>query len=147
MMLVKVRAAQAEDYAAWLPLWQGYLKFYESHLDDAVTLATWQRALAGDSGILCRIAETEQQMVGFAMCVLHEGTWVTQPVCYLEDLFVDEQHRGIGAGKALIEAIRDEARAQGWSKVYWVTRESNSARALYDKFASVDDFVRYTLNK
>jgi len=70
---------------------------------------------------------------------------VTQPLCYLEDLFVDDAARGKGAGRALIEAIINEARVKGWSKVYWVTREGNPARALYDKLAVVDDYVRYRI--
>jgi GNAT superfamily N-acetyltransferase len=143
--MVKVREAKAEDYAAWLTLWQGYLAFYGTELDEAVTLATWSRALSADSGMICRIVESEQQVVGFALCVLHEGTWVTEPLCYLEDLYVDEQQRGLGAGRALIEAIIQEAREKAWSKVYWVTREGNPARALYDKLAAVDDYVRYRI--
>lgn len=143
--MVKVRDAQAEDFDAWLRLWNGYLDFYGTRLDEAVTLATWRRVLAADSGLFCRLAETEQGVVGFAICVLHEGTWVTQPLCYLEDLFVDDAARGKGAGRALIEAVISEAREKGWSKVYWVTREGNPARALYDKLATVDDYVRYRI--
>ncbi|MCE9983542.1 GNAT family N-acetyltransferase [Leclercia adecarboxylata] len=143
--MVKVREAKAEDYEAWLRLWNGYLSFYGTGLDEAVTLATWRRVLSADSTLFCRLAETEQGVVGFAICVLHEGTWVTQPLCYLEDLFVDDAARGKGAGRALIEAIINEARVKGWSKVYWVTREGNPARALYDKLAVVDDYVRYRI--
>ena len=143
--MVQVREAKTEDYAAWLKLWHGYLAFYGTDLDEAVTRATWNRALSADSGMICRIAESEQQVVGFALCVLHEGTWVTQPLCYLEDLYVDEQKRGLGAGRALIEAIIQEAQEKAWSKVYWVTREGNPARALYDKLATVDDYVRYRI--
>ncbi|CAM6457738.1 Ribosomal protein S18 acetylase RimI and related acetyltransferases [Leclercia adecarboxylata] len=143
--MVKVREAKAEDYEAWLRLWNGYLSFYGTGLDEAVTLATWRRVLSADSSLFCRLAETEQGVVGFAICVLHEGTWVTQPLCYLEDLFVDDAARGKGAGRALIEAIINEAREKGWSKVYWVTREGNPARALYDKLAVVDDYVRYRI--
>ncbi|MBD8234028.1 GNAT family N-acetyltransferase, partial [Pantoea agglomerans] len=69
----------------------------------------------------------------------------TQPLCYLEDLFIEEDMRGLGAGKMLIEAICEEGREKGWSKVYWVTREGNTARALYDKLALLDDFVRYSV--
>lgn len=144
-MAVNVREAKADDYDAWLTLWKGYLAFYGGDLDEAITLSTWRRVLSPESGLLCRLAEIEQKVVGFAVCVLHEGTWVTQPVCYLEDLFVDKEMRGLGAGKALIEAIRDEAQEKGWAKVYWVTREHNPARALYDKLGVVDDFVRYTI--
>jgi len=27
--------------------------------------------------------------------------------------------------------------------LYWMTRQNNSARQLYDRYAGVDDFVRY----
>ncbi|KNC05779.1 GNAT family N-acetyltransferase [Pantoea sp. BIGb0393] len=144
-MMIKVRNAEAKDFAAWSVLWKGYLNFYGSELDESVTLATWQRVLTPGSGMLCRLAESDNHVVGFAVCVLHPGTWVTEPLCYLEDLYVDENQRGIGAGRALIEALRDEAQQKSWSKVYWVTRESNPARALYDKLALLDDFVRYTI--
>lgn len=143
--MVKVREATVDDYDAWLSLWQGYLSFYDTGLDEAVTQATWQRVLTPESGLFCRLAETEQGVVGFAICVLHEGTWVTEPLCYLEDLFVDDAARGKGAGRALIEAIINEAREKSWSKVYWVTREGNPARALYDQLATVDDYVRYRI--
>lgn len=141
--MINVREARAEDYDAWLALWKGYLSFYGTDLEEAVTLATWRRVLSPDSGLFCRLAETGQGVVGFAICVLHEGTWVTAPLCYLEDLFVADTARGKGAGRALIEAIIDEARDKAWSKVYWVTREGNPARALYDQLAVVDDYVRY----
>jgi len=37
-------------------------------------------------------------------------------------------------------------RDNGWSRVYWHTRQSNeAARRLYDKFAKADDFVRYRM--
>ena len=143
--MVMVREARADDYDTWLTLWKGYLGFYGTELDEAVTQATWRRVLSPDSGLFCRLAETEQGVVGFAICVLHEGTWVIQPLCYLEDLFVDASARGQGAGRALIDAIIAEARDKGWSKVYWVTQEGNPARALYDTFAMADDYVRYRI--
>lgn len=144
-MTVKIRSAEAGDFASWLTLWKGYLAFYESELDDEVTLLTWQRILSPDSGLLCRLAETERQVVGFAICVIHPGTWSSQPICYLEDLFVANEVRGNGTGSALIKAIHDEAQRNDWSKIYWVTKPNNPARALYDRIAVLDDFVRYSI--
>lgn len=94
---------------------------------------------------MCRVAEMDGDIIGFAIFVLHEGAWVTRPLCYLEDLYVDEKKRGVGAGKSLIKAIRDEATEKSWAKVYWITRESNPARAFYDRLAVLEDFVRYTI--
>jgi ribosomal protein S18 acetylase RimI-like enzyme len=54
--------------------------------------------------------------------------------------------RGGGAGRALIEAVVERARSNGWNKVYWHTRADNErARALYDSFTQADDFVRYVV--
>lgn len=144
-MGIKVREIKAEDHEAWIDLWRKYLTFAGCDLDGAITLSTWNRALSSDSPLMCRVAEKDGSIIGFAMFVLHEGTWVTRPICYLEDLFVDEKSRGIGAGRSLIEAIRDEAKGKSWAKVYWGTRESNPARALYDQLAVLEDVVRYSI--
>lgn len=143
--MLKVRKALPDDYAAWLALWKDYLLFYSHDLDDIVTLSTWQRIHSPDSALMCWLAEYDSSVIGFAVCVIHEATWVTQPACYLDDLFVKENTRGLGAGKALILAVCNEAREQGWAKVYWVTNENNPARRLYDKLAQVDDIVRYNI--
>ncbi|MFP8516910.1 GNAT family N-acetyltransferase [Enterobacter hormaechei] len=65
---------------------------------------------------------------------------------YLEDLFVDAAERGAGAGKALIDALIDEGKREGWSKLYWVTRMNNPARKLYDHYGEADDYVRYRIS-
>jgi GNAT superfamily N-acetyltransferase len=94
--------------------------------------------------MFCRVVEKDERS-SVSMCILHEGTWSTAPVCYLEDLFVDADERGAGAGKALIDALIEEGKREGWSKLYWVTRE-NPARKLYDKYGEADDYVRYRLS-
>ncbi|HDR2863267.1 TPA: GNAT family N-acetyltransferase [Enterobacter asburiae] len=145
-MAVIVRAIRAEDYPQWRPLWDGYTHFYDCVLDESVTASTWERALNPYSSMFCRVAEKEGRVIGFAMCVLHEGTWSTAPICYLEDLFVDAAVRGAGTGQALIDALMEEGKREGWSKLYWVTRQNNPARKLYDRFGEADDYVRYRIS-
>jgi GNAT superfamily N-acetyltransferase len=80
------------------------------------------------------------------LSVIHPGSWTLQPICYLEDLFVDPQARGRGIGRALIDDLVALARARGWSRLYWHTKASNeTARRLYDRYVAADDFVRYRL--
>ncbi|MDP3619517.1 MAG: GNAT family N-acetyltransferase [Ramlibacter sp.] len=141
-----IRSALPSDETAWRALWRGYCDFYETPLPEAVTSRTWQRILDPDSAVMCMLAEVEGQVYGFALCVVHEATWETQPVCYLEDLYVHPAARARGMGRALIDWLRNAMRAEGWSRVYWVTRQSNaSARALYDQYVPADDVVRYTV--
>jgi len=141
-----IRAALPSDEAAWRELWKGYCDFYKAQLPEQVTQRTWKRILDPDSQIMCIVAEVEGKVYGFANCVVHENTWETQAVCYLEDLFVAPAARGHGIGKALIEWLRNAMRAEGWSRLYWMTREDNAkARHLYDQFAPADGFVRYVV--
>ena len=92
-MTIKVREVKAEDYESWITLWRQYLAFAGCDLDVSVTLSTWNRALSADSSLMCRVAEMDGDIIGFAIFVLHEGAWVTRPLCYLEDLYVDEKKK------------------------------------------------------
>jgi len=143
-----IRSALPSDEAAWRRLWRGYVDFYSAKVPEEITTRTWQRILDPDSAVMCVVAEIEGQVYGFANCVVHENTWESQPICYLEDLYVEPSARGRGVGRALIEWLRNAMRAEGWARLYWHTRESNeSARRLYDRFAEADDFVRYVIRQ
>lgn len=141
-----IRSALPSDEPAWRQLWRGYCEFYETRLPDEVTRRTWARILDPDSAVMCIVAEVQGQVVGFAHCVVHENTWETQPVCYLEDLYVLPSAREGGIGTALLEWLRNAMRAEGWARLYWMTREDNApARQLYDRFTRADGFVRYVV--
>ena len=87
--------------------------------------------------------ERGARLVGIAHYFFHANVW-RDDVCYLQDLFVDEAARGLGAARALIDAVADAARRRGASRCYWQTRHDNKrARALYDKVAEYRGFIRY----
>jgi GNAT superfamily N-acetyltransferase len=144
-MRVMIREAEASDEAAWRRLWMGYLAHLNATVPDEITAHTWSRILSPGSPLFCRLAVAEHTIVGFAVCLLHEGSWALTPHCYLEDLYVAPESRGRGAGRALIEDIRALAKARGWNRLYWHTREDNPARHLYDGFASASGMVVYKL--
>ena len=143
-----IRAAMPSDEAAWRQLWRGYADFYRAHLTEEVTDRTWKRILDPDSAVMCVVAEIDGHVYGFANCVVHENTWETQAVCYLEDLFVTPAARGRGIATALLEWLRNAMRAEAWARLYWVTKVDNAqARRLYDRFTQADDFVRYVIRQ
>lgn len=143
---IVIRDPMPEDESAWRYLWAGYCAFYETNVPEAVTAGTWARMLTPGSQLFGRLAEWKGEVAGFTHSVLHAGTWTLAPICYLEDLFVAPEARGHGIGCALIEDLLARAKARGWTRLYWHTRQGNeTARRLYDKFAVADDFVRYRL--
>lgn len=145
--MVNIRDAAPGDEAAWRRLWDRYLAFYEASIEEQVTAETWRRILDRSAALIGRVAERQGAVVGFSVSVIHQGTWTTAPVCYLEDLFVDPAARALGIGRALIQDLIDLGRARGWSRLYWHTQANNQpARRLYDRFVRADDFVRYRLS-
>jgi ribosomal protein S18 acetylase RimI-like enzyme len=143
---IQVRPATAADETAWRPLWDGYCAFYETSIPEPVTAETWRRLLDPARPMELLVAEQAGAVVGFVTYVLHPTTWGVEETCYLEDLFVSPAARGSGAGRALLEAVLERGRSEGWDKVYWHTRRDNArARALYDTFTEADDFVRYVV--
>ena len=74
----------------------------------------------------------------------YRSSWTPGNYCYLQDLFVADSARGLGLGRALIEAVYDKARAAGASRVHWLTQTSNAqARILYDQVADDSGFMQY----
>jgi len=142
-----VRPVEARDEPAWRRLWDGYCRFYEVSLSDEVTRHTWARLMNPASSIKAIVAEDSQHgVIGIANYVVHENTWEKTPVCYLEDLFVEPGQRAGGVGRRLIDWLVAAMATEGWSRLYWLTKENNyRARGLYDQYTPRDPFVRYTL--
>ena len=144
-MSVSIRPLEPRDRDAWLPLWRGYLEFYETSVSDDVTEATWQRIVdpAGPIHGFCAL-DPNGKLIGIVHYLYHPVTWAIGPRCYLEDLFVSPDARGSGAGRALIEAVYRAADEAGADQVYWLTAHSNAtARKLYDRVAQVTPFIKY----
>jgi GNAT superfamily N-acetyltransferase len=147
-MTVKIRKIEARDEARWRELWDGYCRFYERDISEPITCHTWERLMAFESPVHAIVADDSGAgVVGMANYILHDNTWTLTPVCYLEDLYVDPVCRAQGVGKQLIDWLVAEMKVQGWSRLYWNTRENNyRARGLYDKFTPHSGFLRYVVN-
>lgn len=139
-----IRPLTPDDYQNWLPLWNGYLRFYQAKLDDEITQITWMRFHDENEPIYALGAFQEERLLGIVHAVKHRATWTAGWYLYLEDLFTVPDARGQGIGRALIEAVYDLADELGAARVYWHTHETNTAgRALYDKVGHNAGFIQY----
>lgn len=144
---VIVRKARASDFDAWLVLWQNYLNFYEEDLPRSTTDRSWSRLLDDSTNMTGLVAEVDGRIVGFTNYLFTDSTWHVNPSCYLEDLYVLDDVRGLGVGRMLIAAVTDIARLAGSDAVYWQTQNTNAqARTLYDKVASDTGHMLYEID-
>jgi len=77
------------------------------------------------------IAELDSQAVGFALFFANYSTWEGKPGLYLEDIFVEENARKSGTGKALIAALAAVAKSRGCARIDLSVLEWNPARDFY----------------
>ncbi|WP_457968903.1 GNAT family N-acetyltransferase [Pseudomonas sp. R4-84] len=144
MSHTEIRLVTAEDHAAWLPLWQAYLRFYNTELPEAVTHSTWQRLLDDREPTHGALAWHGDTAVGLVHFIYHRSNWSIENSCYLQDLLVTEQSRGTGVGRQLIEFVYATAKAEGCAKVHWLTHETNAtAIQLYERIAERPGFIQF----
>lgn len=143
-----IRPIAQHDFAAWRPLWDGYNAFYgrtgPTALPEHITQATWRRFFDAYEPVHALVAHADGELLGLAHYLFHRSTIQIEPSCYLQDLFTHAAARGLGVGRALIEAVYRIAAEQGCRRVYWQTHETNAtAMQLYDKLAEKSGFVVY----
>ncbi|WP_050382803.1 GNAT family N-acetyltransferase [Bradyrhizobium pachyrhizi] len=145
---VTIRFVTRDDYAEWLPLWDGYNAFYErsgpTALAPEITAMTWERFFDAYEPVHALVADAGGRLLGLTHYLFHRSTTAIAPTCYLQDLFTSEAARGKGVGRALINGVYAQARLAGSPRVYWQTHETNhTAMQLYDKVADKPGFVIY----
>ncbi len=128
-------------------MWDGYNRFYgRPAFPTEITEITWSRFFDSTEPVHALVAEQNGQLVGMAHYLFHRSTTLVNHSCYLQDLFTIESARGKGVARALIEAVREQAKIAQSPRVYWQTHETNlTAMKLYDKVAERSGFLVYRL--
>ncbi len=65
------------------------------------------------------IAERNGRAVGFALFFTTFSTFLARPGIYLEDVFVEPEHRGAGIGKAILRRLAALAVERGCGRFEW----------------------------
>lgn len=110
---------------------------HESH-PDASRLAA-QLAENATPRIEALVAEEEGtgKCIGFALFFHNYSTFLTNFGLFLEDLFVEPDHRGKGIGLALFRRLAGIARDRGCLRLEWNVLDWNeSAIAFYEKLGA-----------
>lgn len=102
------------------------LALYEKMLDEVVAtpaiLEEWIFDKKKAEVIFAMEGDTE---VGFALFFHNFSTFVGRAGIYLEDLFVQPEHRGKGYGKALLQQLAKIAVERGCGRLEWVCLDWN----------------------
>jgi len=115
-----IRAAAAGDVPDLLRLIRA-LAEYEKLADMAIgTEAQLHAALFGARpSAEALMAVRGRRSVGFALFFTTFSTFLCKPGIYLEDLFVEPEHRGAGIGKALLRRLARVAVERNCGRLEW----------------------------
>mgnify|MGYP000353095685 CR=1 FL=1 len=146
-MTLTIHIPVAADHADWQRLYRGYAEYYGVPMEESTLTTVWDWIQDGTrlQGRLAR--DADGQAVGLMHFRAMPSPLRGATIGFLDDLFVDPAHRGTGAVDEMMDALRQEARQQGWPFVRWITRENNyRARGVYDRCAEKTDWVTYQLD-
>ncbi|SNV31546.1 Predicted acetyltransferase [Chryseobacterium taklimakanense] len=96
------------------------------------------------------IGEEDGQTVGFALFFHNYSTFLSKPGIYLEDLFVEVEHRGKGYGKNLLAELARIAKERNcgrleWSVLNWNTPSIEFYKSLGAK--PMDEWTVYRMTE
>jgi GNAT superfamily N-acetyltransferase len=145
-MSVTVRPLAPADKPRWEVLFKGYADFYGVPQTPKMRETAWGWLHDPDHGSNCLVAEHDGDVVGFTHFRPFVSTLRAITNGFLDDLFVDPETRGSGAAQALIEAVVDVGRANGWGTIRWITADDNyRARGVYDRLATRTGWITYDI--
>lgn len=131
----RVRPALPADVPELLELMRA-LAAFEGYLDEfRVTEAELlARAFGEHPQCQVRVAELDEQLVGYAVVLEILFTFDLRPTALLKELYVAPHCRSAGLGHALLQQVAQWAQARGAGRLKWDVMAGNeSAEAFYQQ--------------
>ena len=131
----------------WRELYRAQGAVHDLKITDDALVSSWEWLFDPKHPLEGLVAlDDDRSVVGLAHFRSNPVPQIGRHAGYLEDLFVDPNHRGKGVGRALIAAVAEIAWARGWPFVRWITAPDNDAAvALYQQIATRRRWVTYDL--
>jgi GNAT superfamily N-acetyltransferase len=151
MTSITVRPAGADDAAQLAELFHVlFVHYWGDAAPDPTEMARHVSRDVLPSGCEIAIAERDGRAVGLAtFAVLYPGPGLGGEVT-MKDLFVRDEARGTGAGRALLQYLARVALTRGCLRLDWTAETDNpAALAFYDRLGArrVTEKVYYRLDE
>ncbi|MCP8686535.1 GNAT family N-acetyltransferase [Marinobacterium sp. OS208] len=150
MPAMKIRQATVEDAGLILRFVRELAAYEKAEHEVVATAADIESSLFGPgSSAQALICELDNEPIGYAVYFFNYSTWLGRHGLYLEDLYLSPEHRGTGAGKALLKHLAQVAVAKGCGRFEWSVLDWNEpAIRFYQSIGArpQDEWVGYRLS-
>lgn len=151
MLDYKIRFCKEEDIGGLLRLVKGLAESQDALAKVTATEDGLLNCLFGDRpSAEAIVAETKDELFGFAVFFNTNSTYKAKPCLFLEDLYVQPEYRGKGAGKALFLRVASIANERNCARLDWLVLDWNaSAIDFYRSLGATarDDVRPYRLEE
>lgn len=148
-MTLHIRPATPADAATILHLITELARYEKAEHEVKASVTDIERDLADDtSAAKALICTFNGEPIGYALYFFSYSTWLGQQCMYLEDLYVSSEHRGVGAGKAMLRHLARIAVERGCGRLEWSVLDWNEpAIRFYESIGAraQDEWVKYRL--
>lgn len=129
---VVIRQARPNDCADILSLMRKLALFEGYESEFKVTEAALQAGLFEQRTFYVLVASCDQALVGMLVYYFLPFTYDLSPWIYIKELYIENEYRSRGIGKALMKALIEICRENGGTKIRWdVLEDNHSARNFY----------------
>jgi GNAT superfamily N-acetyltransferase len=133
---VSVRPIRPDDVPAVVGLVHELAEYEKAAHEVRLTEQQLHGCLFGEEPKLFgHVAEVDGDVVGMALWFLNFSTWRGTHGVYLEDLYVQPQHRGSGLGRELLRTLAAVCVERGYSRLEWSVLDWNTPSIEFYKAA------------
>ena len=141
-----IRDIHLKDKKQWEKLYKSYADFYKVEMNDKILQTVWKWLHDKSHEVNGLVYEVDKNIVGLAHYRRMPSPLRGQDIGFLDDLFVDPEHRGQRIGEKLINKLKEISKSKRWNLVRWITREYNlRAKSLYNRVSEKTTWDVYEL--
>ena len=142
----KIRSIKEEDKKDWEKLFKGYADFYKVEMNDEILKTVWTWLFDQNHEVNGLVFEENSKIIALAHYRKMPSPLRGKYIGFLDDLFVDPEHRGKKIGEKILIELKKISKKNGWDLVRWITRNDNiRAKYLYDKVSKKTNWDTYEL--
>ena len=141
-----IRPIKIEDKAHWEKLYKSYAEFYKVEMNDKILQTVWDWLHDKNHEVEGLVYQVDKYIVAIAHYRRMPRPLFGKDIGFLDDLFVDPNHRGKRIGEKIIKELQKISKSRGWDLIRWTTRNNNiRAKSLYDRVAEKTSWDMYEL--
>jgi len=143
-----LRAARPGDEPGILALIHA-LAVYEREPDAVENSAEMLEAtlFGAQPRAFAHVVARDDVIVGIAVWFVTYSTWTGTHGIWLEDLYVDDAHRGRGYGRALMSALAAECVERGYRRFEWTVLDWNAPAIGFYRAIGAEPLAEWTTQR